>query len=425
MAITKIMHMKEAKKGVKSTHLKNSIEYILNPNKCRDGFLTGSLNCQVESAYEDFLNTKQFYEKEDGRQGYHIALSFKEGEVTPELALEITKRFAEEYLGNRFETIYAVHEDTLHLHGHIIWNSVSYSDGLKYYYKKGDWKKFIQPITNKLCEEYNLSTIDLENELTERNKTYNEWEANKKKEMTIPDIVRSDIDKYIETSNSLDEFILKMEQEGYKVRNGKYLSIKPPGRRAVRTYQLGEDYKKDNIVLRINKETKKILEQRKIERKELPNVMHVRRRYKTYKSLTQYEKKYFHFLYSIHAIKKGRRRSWATKEQLLSYKKIQEEFLYITKNNIKQNNLLQRKSELEEQKEYLTQQRKECYRVKRALSEEEHENIIYQIKNQLDYIKHELARIRKEEVILSRIINRDINLDNKKITKKQKERGSR
>lgn len=78
--------------------------------------------------------------KMDKRQGYHIIISFPTGEATEEQAFEITRRFAEEFLGEKYEVVYFVYTDKEHKHGHIIWNSVDMQTGRKYEYKKGDWK---------------------------------------------------------------------------------------------------------------------------------------------------------------------------------------------------------------------------------------------------------------------------------------------
>jgi hypothetical protein len=109
--------------------------------------------------------TKEMYGKVDGRQGYHLILSFEEGEVDAPTALEIIGRFAKEYLGNGYEAVYSVHDNTDHVHGHILFNSVNFQTGRKYRYEKGDWAKEIQPITNRLCREFGLSTIEISDDL--------------------------------------------------------------------------------------------------------------------------------------------------------------------------------------------------------------------------------------------------------------------
>ena len=108
------------------------------------------------------IQTKEMFGKTGGRQGYHFVISLEPEEGNEEQMLEIIRRFAEEFLGGEYEAVYAVHNDKNHLHGHLVFNSVNMVTGRKYDYKKGDWKDIIQPITNRLCEEYGLSIVPAE-----------------------------------------------------------------------------------------------------------------------------------------------------------------------------------------------------------------------------------------------------------------------
>ena len=115
MAITKCLHMKQAKTGYPAKHLANGLRYF------------GTL---------------------DKRQRYHFILSFEEDEVSEEEAFQMVGEFVTEFLGKDFEAVYAVHNDTDHIHGHIIFNSVRCTTGYKYDYRNGDWENIIQPLTN-------------------------------------------------------------------------------------------------------------------------------------------------------------------------------------------------------------------------------------------------------------------------------------
>ena len=166
MAITKILHINEGSQRA-GRYLMNALRYITVPEKTGNGRFIGGINCIPEFAYEQMRATKKLFAKTDKRQAYHIIISFEEGEITAEKAFEFMGRFVTEYIGDEYEAVYTVHDNTDHIHGHIIFNSVSRLTGLKYRYKKGDWAKFIQPVTNRLCEEYGLSTITIEDELSE------------------------------------------------------------------------------------------------------------------------------------------------------------------------------------------------------------------------------------------------------------------
>ena len=156
--------MKDTGVSFHGRHLKCAIEYVMSLEKTQNGRLIGGINCQPDRAYEQMKATKNNYHKTDKRQGYHIILSFKEGESNPDKVFEITEKFVKEYIGGKYEAIYAVHDNTEHLHSHIIFNSVSFLDGKKYRYDRGDWEKLIQPITNRLCREYGLSELEIEEE---------------------------------------------------------------------------------------------------------------------------------------------------------------------------------------------------------------------------------------------------------------------
>ena len=158
-------------------HLANAISYITDGEKTQDGALVGSHNCNVDSALQEMLSAKRKYGKLDKRQGYHFIISFKKQEVRPETAMEITQKFVERYFGDDFQCLYATHDNTQHVHSHILFNSVSWRTGKKYRYEKGDWAREIQPIVNELCREYGLSIQDIE--VGTKQKTLKKWDKTK------------------------------------------------------------------------------------------------------------------------------------------------------------------------------------------------------------------------------------------------------
>ncbi len=196
--------MKDCGTGSHGTHLRRSINYILNDAKTQNGNLVGGVNCQPDYAYEQMRSTKEKFGKNSKRQGYHFVLSFVKGEVTPEVAYEITSKFINEFIGNKYEAVFAVHDNTEHVHSHIVFNSVSFVDGSKYHYKKGDWKSIIQPITNRICEEYGLSSLELDDEIA--NDKSKEWSLRRDGEFVWSDMIRRDIDACILQAGNIDEF---------------------------------------------------------------------------------------------------------------------------------------------------------------------------------------------------------------------------
>lgn len=244
MAITKIMYMKSAEHGNISAHLKHSIEYICNEAKTENGSLVGSINCLPDYAYEQMAWTKEMFGQTGGRQGYHFIISLKPGEGTAEQMFEIVKRFAEEFLSGEYEAVFAVHTDKDHLHSHLVFNSVNMLTGRKYDYKKGDWKYLIQPLTNRLCEEYGLSIVVAEYSKNPVNMNRRQWE----KEQSWKDFITGDMQYCRNKAESFDEFIFLMEKLGYDVKVGVHISVKVDGmRRSRRLDTLDEEFSLENL----------------------------------------------------------------------------------------------------------------------------------------------------------------------------------
>lgn len=260
MAITKIIHMNPSKTGEAYTHLANSIDYIFNPKKTKDGLLTGSLNCDKEKALQEMLDTKHFYGKEAGRQGYHVMISFSPGETDEETAMEIIQRFAEKFIGETYECVYAVHNDRNHIHGHLVFNSVSCQDGRKYHYANGDWKKQIQPITNSLCAEYGLEIINLDEKGIRKYDDYGEWYGDKNG-ILPPNMeqIKADMDEAVIASVNMDEFVEYLRLKDYEVKLGKHMTVRSPDReRGIRTYRLGYAYTPEGLEKRLAGEDYKL-----------------------------------------------------------------------------------------------------------------------------------------------------------------------
>jgi len=257
MAITKLGHMKECTGRNPAAHLKNAIKYILNPEKTGNGAFVGG-NCDWLEPFKTFMETKERYGKMDGRQGYHIILSFPPGEVTEGQALNLTSEWVEQYLGDDYDAVFAVHNDQEHMHAHIIFNSVSRTTGYKYHYKKGDWERYIQPITDSLCGKYGLSKLEYE-DMDGKNQPYNLWRDEKEGKITRYDIIRKDIDTAIRQSASYEGVLNYLrEQLGYEIRSGnskahqRYISLHNPNYdNPVRSYRLGEEYTIEAIIRRI------------------------------------------------------------------------------------------------------------------------------------------------------------------------------
>lgn len=204
--------------------------------------LVKGFGVSTQHPYRDMMFTKEFFGKEEGRQGYHFIMAFAKGETTVETVEEVAGLFIEEYLSD-FEVLLAVHDDTEHLHAHMVFNSVSFQTGKKYHYKNGDWKKDIQPITDRLCKERDLSMIltdDLEKIPGLGNLPYPEWEG---KELPLKTRIKKDLEEALTEVYTYPAFLKAMKSKGYEIREGKQLSFKPPfDTRFYKGYRLEERF---------------------------------------------------------------------------------------------------------------------------------------------------------------------------------------
>lgn len=331
MAISKIMHMKDSGKSYHGMHLKRSIDYVTVPEKTQNGRLVGSVNCMVENAFEQMRETKIKFEKNSQRQGYHIVLSFKEGEVDPDTAFEITEKFVNEYVGGRYEAVFVVHDNTDHIHSHIIFNSVSFVDGKKYHYRKGDWEKEIQPITNRLCAEYGLSVLELDGERA--NSEYQEWSVQRDGRFVWGDMIKRDLDACILQAVTFGSFLGLLADKGYEIKQGKYLAVKPPGMsRFKRCKSLGEEYSEERICERILEET---LQTYQKEHESKPKLVKCYvKRYRRAK-LSGIQKKYYARLYRIGKLKKRPySQAWKYRDDIKKMHRLQQQYLFLARHDI-------------------------------------------------------------------------------------------
>ena len=295
----------------------------------------GAINCQADMAFEQMMDTKKQFGKTDKRQGYHIILSFKEDEVEPDRAFEITQKFVAEYLGDAYEAVFVVHDNTDHVHSHIVFNSVSFVDGKKYRYEKGDWAKYIQPITNKLCQEYGLSIIDVEDGSKEKqHENYKDWSEYREGSFVWADMIKRDLDACILQANDFSGFLELLSEKGYEVKQGKYLAVRPQGMtRFRRCKTLGENYSQEAIVERIAKEDLSFYQSQNEEKQAVIVKCYVKR-YRRAK-MSGLQKRYYAKLYRIGKLKKKPySQVWKYREDIRKMHKLQEQYLFLARHNI-------------------------------------------------------------------------------------------
>ena len=322
MAITKIQCLNEAHTGNPAAHLKNALSYIQNPEKTEENVLVGSINCLLDTAFEQMMDTKVTFGKTDKRQGYHIIISFAPGEATEEQALDIVARFAQEYLKDKYEAVYAVHNDKKHMHGHIVFNSVSFETGMKHECKKGEWKHRMQPITNRLCKEYGLSIVPAEYVKEPKNLSRKEWE----REQCYRKMILADAEFCQSQAGSFEHFVFLMKRIGYQFEYGKYLSVKVPG---------GKWYHElDKLDERFSEEKFRFYLDMPFTRPVfvVGNTVAIHKR-----GITDFQMKYYRRIYQARMVEQRRfdKHCAYLARELERMNQLQEQYLFLVNNNIK------------------------------------------------------------------------------------------
>lgn len=231
--------------------LQEAVDYALNRDKTeRDLFETG-LGCSTGSAFVDMRRVKEIWHKTGGVQGFHLVQSFAPGEVTPELAHKIGLELAERLLGGKYQAVVGTHLNTGCIHNHIVWNSVSMENGLKYHSSKKTYVLEVRGISDELCRKYGLSIIE-----TERSeqvaKPYILWQAQKRgTDWKAP--IRQDVDAAIADAFTWRQFVSALERKGYVFHfERKHPSVTPPGKEwRVRLKTLSPRYTPEAIQRRI------------------------------------------------------------------------------------------------------------------------------------------------------------------------------
>ena len=367
MAITKILTINDSGEKFAGKHLKRAIEYIIDSAKTQEQRYVSGINCQPQDAFVQMKSTKQKFGKTDKRQGYHIVISFEETNVDPALAFEIVGKFVREYLGDVYEAVYAVHDNTEHTHGHIIFNSVNYRTGRKYRYEKGDWAKKIQPITNRLCEEYGLATIDIEMEGVGKNEHYKDWNDFRDGQFIWRDMIKRDLDACVMQANSFEKFLVLLREKGYEIKQNKYLAIKPPGmQRFCRCKSLGDNYTEDALKQRIDTDTLVTYAQRE-HKEQMYSTEGLENEFLKRTKLSGIQKTYYAKVCRVRGIEKlPYSKAWQYRDEIRKMKETYEQYLFLVKNDIHslvelvavRDNLELKKAECQKEKKMLYREKK-------------------------------------------------------------------
>ena len=243
MAVTKI-------KAIRGT-LSKAIAYILNPEKTDEKLLVSSYGCASETAAREFEWTRKIAEQKGMNPvriiARHVIQSFEIGEVTPEHAHEIGKQFADEILGGKYEYVLTTHIDKDHVHNHLIFNAVDFVD----YHAYKSYKRIyydMREVSDRLCKENGLSVIPPSQNKGMGYKEYTEA----KRGTSWKQKLKQTIDRLVITAKDYDDFLRLMQEAGYEIKTGKYISFRAEGQeRFTRSKTIGENYTEERIKERI------------------------------------------------------------------------------------------------------------------------------------------------------------------------------
>ena len=406
MAITKILNIMESEGRNPASHLKNALEYIQNPDKTEECVLVGGINCLPDTAFEQMEETKNIFHKTGKRQGYHVIISFSpEEKVTAEQAMYVLEHFAKDVLGDDYEAVYAVHTDREHMHGHLIWNSVSITTGKKYNSPKGNWKNHLQPITNKYCDELGLSIMPAEYSRNPKNISRDKWE----KEMSMKEIILRDAKMCAYAAGNVEHFKYLMKRLGYVFKKNAWMEVQAPGFRYYhKLAKLDEMFSEETLRHHVDMPWMA---------KPYFYSSDIRGLHRT--KLSPFQKKFYAKLYRLRIVEQKRFVVGGAKytEDLKRFHRLQDEYLLLVNNDIK--SVVELVDFISGQKEKMQQiegRQKAIYREnssrKRSIKTEaqyrEYQIWHVEVQEELDELKQEKKEIKRQIQLADDIIKEDL-----------------
>ena len=406
MAITKILNIMESEGRNPASHLKNALEYIQNPDKTEECVLVGGINCLPDTAFEQMEETKNIFHKTGKRQGDHVIISFSpEEKVTAEQAMYVLEHFAKDVLGDDYEAVYAVHTDREHMHGHLIWNSVSMTTGKKYNSPKGNWKNHLQPITNKYCDELGLSIMPAEYSRNPKNISRDKWE----REMSMKEIILRDAKMCAYAAGNVEHFKYLMKRLGYVFKKNAWMEVQAPGFRYYhKLAKLDEMFSEETLRHHVDMPWMA---------KPYFYSSDIRGLHRT--KLSPFQKKFYAKLYRLRIVEQKRFVVGGAKytEDLKRFHRLQDEYLLLVNNDIK--SVVELVDFISGQKEKMQQiegRQKAIYREnssrKRSIKTEaqyrEYQIWHVEVQEELDELKQEKKEIKRQIQLADDIIKEDL-----------------
>ena len=366
----------------------------------------GGINCLPDTAFEQMEETKNIFHKTGKRQGYHVIISFStEEKVTAEQAMYVLEHFAKDVLGDDYEAVYAVHTDREHMHGHLIWNSVSMTTGKKYNSPKGNWKNHLQPITNKYCDELGLSIMPAEYSRNPKNISRDKWE----REMSMKEIILRDAKMCAYAAGNVEHFKYLMKRLGYVFKKDAWMEVQAPGFRYYhKLAKMDEMFSEETLRHHVDMPWMA---------KPYFYSSDIRRLHRA--KLSPYQKKFYAKLYRLRVVEQKRFVVGGAKyaEDLKRFHQLQDEYLLLVNNDIKSIvELVDFISEKEDRIQQIEDRQKEIYREsssrKRSIKNEEQyrEYQIWhmEVQEELDELKQEKRNVKRQIQLADDIIKEDL-----------------
>ena len=406
MAITKILNIKESEGRNPASHLKNALEYIQNPDKTEECVLVGGINCLPDTAFEQMEETKNIFHKTGKRQGYHVIISFSpEEKVTAEQAMYVLEHFAKDVLGDDYEVVYAVHTDREHMHGHLIWNSVSITTGKKYNSPKSNWKNHLQPITNKYCDELGLAIMPAEYSRNPKNISRDKWE----REMSMKEIILRDAKMCAYAAGNVEHFKYLMKRLGYVFKKDAWMEVQAPGFRYYhKLAKMDEMFSEDILRHYVDMPWMS---------KPYFYSSDIRGLHRA--KLSPYQKRFYSKLYRLRIVEQKRFIVGGAKytEDLKRFHRLQDEYLLLVNNDIKSVvDLVDFISEQEEKIQQIEDRQHEIYResssrkrnIKTEAQYRKYQIWHVEVQEKLDELKQEKRKIKRQLQLADDIIKEDL-----------------
>ena len=406
MAITKILNIMESEDRNPASHLKNALEYIQNPNKTEECVLVGGINCLPDTAFEQMEETKNIFHKTGKRQGYHVIISFSpEEKVTAEQAMYVLEHFAKDVLGDDYEAVYAVHTDREHMHGHLIWNSVSMTIGKKYNSPKGNWRNHLQPITNKYCDELGLSIMPAEYSRNPKNISRDKWE----KEMSMKEIILRDAKMCAYAAGNVEHFKYLMKRLGYVFKKDAWMEVQAPGFRYYHSLaKMDEMFAEDRLRHHVDMPWMA---------KPYFYSSDIRGLHRA--KLSPYQKRFYAKLYRLRIVEQKRFVVGGAKytEELKRFHQLQDEYLLLVNNDIKDIvELVNFRNKQEEKIRQIEDRQHEIYResssrkrkIKTEAQYKDYQMWHVEVQEELDELKQEKKKIKRRIQLADGIMKEDL-----------------